>query len=110
MRKLLKTESEKDKVLRSMRWAGLISDLTMFIDYIGPLRNFPERHYQWKNNFPSEVGRRGEFTVQTIIASNLKNGDLEKEIASALKKMGLIESFKVKPISKNRDDYYEVRV
>lgn len=110
MQKKIKSEDEKDKVLRSIRWSGLISDLTMFIDYIGPLRNFPERHYQWKNNFPSEVGKRGEFTIQTIIASNLKNGDLEKKIASALKKMGLIESFRVNPISKNRDDYYEVKV
>jgi len=110
MQKMIKSVDEKDKVLRSIRWSGLISDLTMFIDYIGPLRNFPERHYQWKNNFPSEVGKGGEFTIQTIIASNLKNGDLEKKIAAALKKMGLIESFRVKPISKNRDDYYEVKV
>lgn len=110
MQKIIKSEDEKDKILRSFKWSGLISDLTMFIDYIGPLRDFPERHYQWKNNFPSEVGKRGTLTIQTIIASNLKNGDLEKKIAAALKKMGLIESFRVKPISKNRDDYYEVKV
>lgn len=110
MQKIIKSEDEKDKILRSFKWSGLISDLTMFIDYIGPLRDFPERHYQWKNNFPSEVGKRGTLTIQTIIASNLKNGDLEKKIAAALKKMGLIESFRVKPISKHRDDYYEVKV
>ncbi len=110
MQERIKSKDEKEMIRSKITWTGLIFDLTMFIDYIGPLRNFPERHYQWKNNFPSEVGKGGEFTIQTIIASNLKNGDLEKKIAAALKKMGLIESFRVKPISKNRDDYYEVKV
>lgn len=110
MQERIKSKDEKEMTRSKITWSGLIFDLTMFIDYIGPLRNFPERHYQWKNNFPSEVGKGGEFTIQTIIASNLKNGDLEKKIAAALKKMGLIESFRVKPISKNRDDYYEVKV
>ncbi len=91
-------------------WSALLSAVVSKIYYIGPLRNFPERDYPWKNNYPFEVGKRGEFTIQTIVASNLKKENLESEVAKALKKMGLIESFKIKPIAKNRDDHYEVRV
>lgn len=91
-------------------WKMILSQVVPNIYYIGPLRNFPERDYQWKNNIPFEVGKRGEFTIQAIIASNLEKGNLQKSVAAALKRIGLIEKFEVKPIVKNRDDHYEVRV
>lgn len=80
------------------------------VEYIGPLRQKPERIYQWKNNYPTEMGAAGEFAIQAIIASNLKNGDLQNEVAKALKKMGLIDSFKVKSLSKDSDEHYKVLV
>ncbi len=80
------------------------------IEYIGPLRQSPKRNYQWRNNHPTKLGTEGELAVDAIIASNLKKGGLENKVAKALKKMGLIESFKVRSMSKINDEYYKVLV
>jgi predicted ATPase len=88
----------------------LLSPFVSGIGHIGPLREFPKRHYQWRNNHPTEVGSQGEFAIEAIIASNLKKGKLQDGVAKALKKMGLIYDFKVESLSGKNDEYYKVLV
>jgi predicted ATPase len=87
------------------------------IHYLGPLRDYPQRQYQWRGSPPSNVGYRGELAVQAIIASKHKKNDsfenkeseLEYHIAHWLHEWELIHSFSVEPLKKT-GGIYEVRV
>lgn len=89
------------------------------IFYLGPLRTKTDRLYTWSGSTPESVGFAGENTVSAILAArdtrtislgNRKNAKpLEEIIALKLKEMGLIEEFKVNPISEQRQEY-EVKV
>jgi predicted ATPase len=86
--------------------------------YIVPLRTKTERLYTWGGVNPESVGYSGENTVAAILAArnrriNLGRGrptkTFEAIIALKLKDMGLIEEFRVNPISEQRQEY-EVKV
>ena len=86
--------------------------------YLGPLRMKAERLYSWSGIEPDGVGFSGENTVAAILAAQKRQLNLgykrplkvfEEVIALELKKMGLIEGFKVNPISEQRQEY-EVKV
>ena len=86
------------------------------INYIGPLRNRGERHYRWTGYAPANVGVDGKDTILALLASNSQKrlynfipkqplSTLETVVAKSLKKMGLIEEFKIQKISDDRQDY-----
>ncbi|WNB75902.1 AAA family ATPase [Methylomonas koyamae] len=91
--------------------------------YLGPLRIKVERLYSWTGIEPESVGYAGENTVAAILAARSRKISLSKPgakraspakpfeeiIALKLKEMGLIEAFKVNPISESRQEY-EVKV
>jgi len=86
--------------------------------YLGPLRTKAERLYPWTGSEPESVGYSGEHTVAAILAARNRKISLgyrrpakpfEEIIALKLKEMGLIEEFRVKPISEQRQEY-EVNV
>jgi hypothetical protein len=88
------------------------------IFYLGPLRTKAERLYTWSGITPESVGFAGENTVAAILAARgrkislgyrKKRKPLEEIIALKLKEMGLIEDFRVNPISEQRQEY-EVKV
>jgi AAA15 family ATPase/GTPase len=88
------------------------------IYYLGPLRNKAERLYAWSGTTPESVGFSGEYTVAAILAARERKISLgyrrpakllEEIIALKLVEMGLIEDFKVNPISDIRQEY-EVKV
>lgn len=88
------------------------------IFYLGPLRSKTDRLYPWSGITPESVGYSGENTVAAILASRGRKislgykkvtRPLEQLVAESLQRMGLIESFEVKPISKQRQEY-EVKV
>jgi len=86
--------------------------------YLGPLRTKPERLYSWTGVMPESVGYAGENAVAAILAARNRKISLgykrrakpfEEIIALKLMEMGLIEEFKIRPISKQRQEY-EVKV
>jgi hypothetical protein len=88
------------------------------MSYLGPLRTKAERLYSWTGIEPESVGYAGENTVAAILAARNRKISLgsrrraklfEEIIALKLKEMGLIEEFKVNPISEQRREY-EVNV
>jgi len=88
------------------------------ICYLGPLRSKAERLYSWGGTNPESVGYSGENTVAAILASRGRKislgyrkvtKPLEQIVAESLKRMGLIEAFRVDPISEQRQEY-EVKV
>lgn len=86
--------------------------------YLGPLRTKAERLYSWTGIEPESVGYAGENTVAAILAARNRKISLgykrqakpfEEIIALKLREMGLIEEFKVNPISEQRQEY-EVKI
>jgi predicted ATPase len=82
------------------------------IYYLGPLREFPKRQYGWAGARPMDVGRRGELVVEAMLAAraagdrqDLKKGQqrkpFEELIAHWLRKIGLIENFRVQEIGQD---------
>ena len=79
------------------------------IQYLGPLRSYPERCYYWTGVEPADMGRAGEAAVAAILASrdrgrNIPRGrgrrrhTLEEHVASWLRDLGLIHDFSVEPL------------
>lgn len=88
------------------------------IFYLGPLRTKTQRLYSWTGITPESVGYSGENTVPAMLAARGRKislgykkvkRPLEQVVAKSLKNMGLIEKFKVKRISDQRQEY-EVNV
>lgn len=88
--------------------------------YLGPLRNRAKRLYTWPGGEPKDVGTIGNDTISAILSAResgrminteykRKRKTIEAVVAEMLKKMGLIEDFKISRISERRQDY-EVKV
>jgi len=114
-----------DEVVAYYQNADFVQDLNLAqeklfnsIFYLGPLRTKAERLYTWGGITPESVGFAGEHTVAAILAARDRKislgyrkhaKSLEEIIALKLQEMGLIEEFKVNPISEQRQEY-EVKV
>lgn len=112
-----------DEVNAYFKNVGFLSEIVLELEglfgrakYLGPLREYPKRIYTWAGEAPSDVGRKGELAVAAILAArekkkyispgpHRKKRSLEETIANWLKEMGIIESFSVKQIGKDRKDY-----
>lgn len=77
--------------------------------HLGPLREDPKRQYPWSGNAPGDVGRRGERTIEAILAAresaqrrNVKyrspTKSFEEMVAWWLQELGLIFSFRVEEV------------
>jgi predicted ATPase len=116
-----------DQVYTYYQNAGFLADLQLAFEnffrqvyYLGPLREFPQRHYTWKGSEPSDMGRRGERVVDALLAARQRGANispgykkhrmtLEERIATWLKELGLIHDFKVERIAES-SNLYQVKV
>ncbi len=78
--------------------------------YLGPLREFPQRDYLWARSRPSDVGQRGQYAIEAILAATAAKETrnlspkarlrpFQEMIAYWLKEMGLIADFRVVEIA-----------
>ncbi|MHB1046356.1 MAG: AAA family ATPase [Thermoanaerobaculia bacterium] len=118
--------SEVQNLYQKADW---LSDLTLALEhqleriqYVGPLREYPSRTYLWSGEKPESVGTRGRDAVAALLSARAEGRKIPRGektgtryeafdavIAWWLKRMKVIDSFKVERISKNRKDY-EVQV
>jgi predicted ATPase len=116
-----------DQVYAYYQNAGFLSQLQLAFEnlfgqvyYLGPLREFPQRHYTWNGSEPADMGRRGERVVDALLAARMRGKyispgyrlhkvTLEERVATWLKELGLIHSFSVEPVAKD-SSIYQVRV
>jgi hypothetical protein len=86
------------------------------VRYLGPLREHPQRTYQWSGDTPEDVGQSGGQTVAAILAAQgagrrLNRGkrktlrEFEAFIAGWLKDIGVIHSFSVHPVVEGRKEF-----
>lgn len=103
--------------------AGFLADFALEtermlagISYLGPLRNHPQRIYQWSGDTPEDVGQRGESAVAAILAAEQDGRRLNKGprkptrafaqlIAEWLKEIKVIDNFSVKPVAEGRKEF-----
>ncbi|MBN1554367.1 MAG: DUF3696 domain-containing protein [Phycisphaerae bacterium] len=116
-----------DQVMTYYQNTNFLADIQLELEslfsrlfYLGPLREFPKRRYVWSGGEPSDVGRRGEKTIDAILAARgreeyirrgrrKKTWTLDQMLAHRLKELGLIHDFSVEQIAKG-NNLYEVRV
>ena len=117
----VKSYAFPDQVLSYYQNAEFLPMLTSIYEkvldeifYLGPLREFPKRDYLWSGSRPSDVGQEGESVVDAILAAsqagekrNVRRGarkqGFQETIAYWLRRMGMIQDFRVKEIAKDTD-------
>jgi len=103
--------------------AGFLADFALSTEsmlngmsYLGPLRNHPQRTYQWSGDTPSSVGQTGEYAIAAILAAQSEGRLLNRGpkrakqgfaafIAAWLKDLGVIHDFSVRPVANGRKEY-----
>ena len=113
-----------DRVFTDFQNASFLAELQLVFEelfarlyYLGPLRDFPKRHYTWAGSEPADMGRRGERVVDALLASrhrgkyispgpHKRRQSLEERIAFWLKELGLIHDFSVEPIAEGSNLYH----
>jgi predicted ATPase len=94
-------------------------DIMNDVYYLAPLREYPQREYQWRGSSPSHVGYRGENTIHAILAATIRNETqiipesneekpFQEVIAYWLKKLGLIHEFKLKEIAEGTGLFHAI--
>jgi predicted ATPase len=84
--------------------------------YLGPLRSYPRRVYQWSGDTPPDVGSQGQYAIASLLAATQEGRKLNRGrkqklqrfdafIAAWLKDLGVIHQFVVKPVAKGRKEY-----
>lgn len=95
-----------------------LEDQLRAINYLGPLRDKPNRLYRWSGEEVSHVGWRGEHSIEALLAGRARKFNFaEKQrtkslqvlVAQWLHDLGVIDRFSVAQIGEGRDEY-EVRV
>jgi len=85
-------------------------ELMSAISYVGPLRERPQRGYQWRGTSPAFVGPLGENTVGAILAARREKRTVgrrgfEANLGYWLKHLGMIDRFKVEQVSAPAEQY-----
>ena len=106
-----------DRVRKYFQNASFLADLEAEFEreldrlyYLGPLREHPRRDYLWARSRPSDVGEKGQRTIDAIIAAqdagekqNLKRLGRRKPfpeiIAHWLRELDLIDQFSIAEIA-----------
>lgn len=75
------------------------------IRYLGPLREYPRRHYAWQGKHSPGVGQHGEDMVTALFSGRLQLRSLDEQIPKWLQRLDLIDSYRLNPVSGSERDY-----
>ena len=75
------------------------------IRYLGPLREFPRRHYAWQGKHSPGVGQHGEDMVTALFSGRFQLRSLEEHIPKWLQRLDLIDSYRLNPALDTETDY-----
>lgn len=78
------------------------------VHYLGPVRVYPKRTYQWTGIIPGRIGWQGEDTLEMLIGLQRAKVDneLTSEISRWLRKMGIADALELRPLD-DRGRFYE---
>ena len=80
-------------------------NLFSHILYLGPLREHPRPRYLWEGDHPKGVGRYGEKAISALLSQRVQLLPIDEQIPKWLQRLGLIDSYRVNPISDTKQDY-----
>ena len=83
--------------------------LFSLIHYIGPRRADPQDYYNWRASLPRGVGQHGDNTFSVVLSNRVRFVAIDEQIAKCLRKLNLIHSYTITPISEV-EQRYEVLV
>lgn len=124
---LVKCYGFPDTVRANYQNAGFLTDLEFALEkrledvyYLGPLRAFPQRFYNWSGGQPTDMGQAGELVVDALLAARQRGLKispgyrkhrlaLEQYVARWLQNLGLIHDFRVVPVAEG-SSLFEVKV
>ena len=116
-----------DKVRAYYQNAEFLTDLEFALEqclqsvyYLGPLRAYPQRGYNWSGGQPADMGEAGELVVGALLSARLRDErisvgkgkrrpTLEQYVAQWLEKLGLICEFRIEPVTEGSRQF-EVKV
>ncbi|MDE0040861.1 MAG: DUF3696 domain-containing protein [Candidatus Poribacteria bacterium] len=75
------------------------------IRYLGPLREYPRRHYAWEGEHSRGVGQHGEDMVTALFSGLIQRRSLEEQIPKWLQRLDLIASYRLNPVIETKKDY-----
>ena len=75
------------------------------VHYLGPLRAYPLLRYAWEGKHTKSVGQHGENMVSALMAARIQRYEIDEQIAKRLRLLGLIESYRLVPVSDTEKDY-----
>lgn len=75
------------------------------IYYLGPLREYPRSRYAWQDNYPKDIGHRGEEMVSALLSERIQLRSTEGHILKWLERLDLIDSYRLNPIPDSGQDY-----
>lgn len=98
--------------VESVNLLMLFGELALCLDkqlenllYLGPLREYPQRIYNWSGEQPQDVGQRGENAVAALLASRKEDPQVQEKVGFWLKELKLIHEYKLEPIRPDRQEY-----
>ncbi len=105
---------DSDRILSVIESA--YEDMMDQIYYLGPLREYPKREYQWSGSGLTDVGYRGEGTINAILSATFRGETrtlsdtdepkpFQEIIAYWLKQLGLIHTFAIKELAEGSSLY-----
>ena len=75
------------------------------IRYLGPLREYPRRHYAWQGKHSPGVGQHGEEMVTALFSGRIQLRSLDEQIPKWLQQLDLIDSYRLNPIPNTEKNY-----
>ena len=89
----------------SSRFEEAFENLFSRILYLGPLREYPRRHYPWEGDHPKGIGQYGEKTISALLSGRIRRLPTDEQIPKWLQRLDLIDSYDVQPVSDTGGDY-----
>ena len=93
--------------IRQLFWPlqTCFANLFRSIRYLGPLREYPRRHYAWQGKHSPGVGQHGEDMVTALFSGRIQLRSLDEHIPKWLQRLDLIDSYRLNPSSGSEKDY-----
>lgn len=110
-----------DEAVAYYQNTGFVADLALRFEnllssvyYVGPLREYPKRLYLWAGEPPDHVGQRGQRAIEALLSARGRRFNrrrraptqsLDEVVATWLKRMELIDEFRVESLGEHRKEY-----
>jgi predicted ATPase len=95
------TPADVDDILKASSAVSMLSSALSSLDYVGPLRDYPQRYYGISGERFHSVGRRGEKAIEIVYERrhDYKDG-ITSELAKWLGKLGVAKTIRFKETGK----------